>query len=103
VREAAALWAKLREVGGPTTRDRVWSHPDFLPGSSELDDPDGFVAAFTAPEPDMSAFDELTRPGAGSSGPDDGTGGASGDTGDSSGDAAAGDNGGEGPGAGPKA
>jgi len=62
VREAAALWAKLRAAGGAATRDRVWSHPDFLPGSSELDDPDAFVAAFTAPEPDMSAFDELTRP-----------------------------------------
>jgi putative hydrolase len=62
VRDAAALWAKLREAGGEATRDRVWSHPDFLPGSADLDDPDAFVASFMAPEPDFSALDELTRP-----------------------------------------
>ncbi len=60
VRDAAALWAKLREAGGDAARDRVWSHPDFLPGSSDLDDPDAFVATFLAPEPDFSSFDELT-------------------------------------------
>jgi putative hydrolase len=62
VRDAAALWAKLREAGGEATRDRVWSHPDFLPSSADLDDPASFVSAFMAPESDFSALDELTRP-----------------------------------------
>jgi putative hydrolase len=62
VRDAAALWAKLREAGGEAARDRVWSHPDFMPSSADLDDPDAFVASFTGPQLDFSALDELTGP-----------------------------------------
>ena len=38
------------------------SHPDFMPSSADLDDPDAFVASFTGPQLDFSALDELTGP-----------------------------------------
>ncbi|KAB2585240.1 hydrolase [Rhodococcus erythropolis] len=44
VREAAGLWQKLTAEAGMDTRDGVWSHPDLMPDSSDLDAPDGFVA-----------------------------------------------------------
>ena len=45
MRDAANLWAALREARGIDGRDAVWSHPDLLPTSADLDDPLGFVAA----------------------------------------------------------
>ncbi|MFG2085385.1 MULTISPECIES: zinc-dependent metalloprotease [unclassified Spirillospora] len=43
LREAAALWRTLTDVRGTQGRDAVWDHPDLLPTSDDLDDPDGFV------------------------------------------------------------
>jgi putative hydrolase len=43
LRDAAKLWAALREARGLDGRDAVWSHPDLLPTSSDLDTPDQFV------------------------------------------------------------
>ncbi|GGV12609.1 hydrolase [Actinomadura cremea] len=43
LREAAALWRTLTDVRGVQGRDAVWDHPDLLPTSDDLDDPDGFV------------------------------------------------------------
>ena len=43
LREAATLWRWLREQRGIEGRDAVWSHPDLLPGSDDLDDPVGYV------------------------------------------------------------
>jgi len=43
LREAATLWRWLREQRGIEGRDAVWSHPDLLPGSEDLDDPVGYV------------------------------------------------------------
>jgi hypothetical protein len=43
MREAANLWAALREARGVDGRDAVWSHPDLVPTSADLDDPLGFV------------------------------------------------------------
>lgn len=40
-REAATLWARLREAGHA---DYIWAHPDLVPDAAELDDPDGVVA-----------------------------------------------------------
>ena len=44
LREAAALWAAVREARGVDARDAVWSHPDLLPSATDLDDPSGFAA-----------------------------------------------------------
>ena len=35
---------------GSTARDAVWSHPDLVPTSADLDDPLGFVAGETRTE-----------------------------------------------------
>jgi putative hydrolase len=45
MRDAANLWAALRDARGAEGRDAVWSHPDLLPTAADLDDPLGFVAA----------------------------------------------------------
>jgi putative hydrolase len=44
MRDAANLWAALRDARGMDGRDAVWSHPDLAPTSADLDDPLGFVA-----------------------------------------------------------
>lgn len=55
-REAAALWAKLADGRGVSGRDALWGHPDLLPSSDDLDDPDGFVSR---DETDLPGLDEL--------------------------------------------
>jgi putative hydrolase len=50
LREAATLWETLTRVVGPAGRDGVWSHPDLLPTTSDLDEPAAWVAARIAGE-----------------------------------------------------
>ena len=50
LRDAAALWGSLRSRQGPGARDAVWSHPDLLPTTADLDDPLGFREDVGAPE-----------------------------------------------------
>jgi putative hydrolase len=45
MRDAANLWAALRDARGAEGRDAVWSHPDLVPTSTDLDDPLGFASA----------------------------------------------------------
>jgi len=63
LREAAAIWRGLTDARGVTGRDEVWSHPDLLPTSEDLDDPDAFVQG--PPELDISDLtgSEGTEPG----------------------------------------
>ncbi len=42
LREAATLWAALKEQRGIAGRDAIWQHPDLLPTAEDLDDPSGF-------------------------------------------------------------
>ena len=44
VRDAANLWAALREARGTVGRDHVWNHPDLVPTAADLDDPLGYVS-----------------------------------------------------------
>lgn len=44
LRDAANLWAALRDARGADGRDAVWNHPDLLPTAADLDDPLGFVS-----------------------------------------------------------
>ena len=68
LREAAKLWRTLTEVRGVQGRDEVWSHPDLLPTSDDLDNPDGFVHGREEIE-GLSDLDlsKLTRPEDGTS------------------------------------
>ncbi|NRG41770.1 hypothetical protein GTU73_14430 [Rathayibacter sp. VKM Ac-2804] len=67
LREAAAMWQAVTDAVGPEARDALWSHPDVLPGSADLDDPSALVARLGAeargetPEPDEMdlALEEL--------------------------------------------
>ena len=43
LRDAARLWASLADARGTDGRDALWEHPDMLPTTKDLDDPDGFV------------------------------------------------------------
>ena len=66
MRDAANLWAALRDARGVDGRDAVWSHPDLVPTSADLDDPLGFVAGESrdegAPGPDFdTALEELLK------------------------------------------
>ncbi|GAB3464854.1 zinc-dependent metalloprotease [Streptomonospora sediminis] len=58
LREAAALWTALQEARGIEGRDALWEHPDLMPSSEDLDDPQGFVhgRGESADELDISQF-----------------------------------------------
>jgi putative hydrolase len=57
MRDAANLWAALRDARGTDGRDAVWSHPDLVPTSADLDDPLGFAAAEPTEESGDEDFD----------------------------------------------
>ena len=57
MRDAANLWAALREARGIEGRDLVWSHPDLLPTSADLDDPLGFTSGESKPA-ERTDFDQ---------------------------------------------
>ena len=79
LRDAANLWAAVRDARGPEGRDAVWSHPDLIPTSADLDDPLGFArgeaTATDAADDDFDAalaelLDEADRPKDGPDGQD---------------------------------
>ncbi len=65
LRDAAALWQAVTDAVGQEQRDALWSHPDLVPTSADLDDPAAFVARLLAgdPEPDEmdQALEDLLR------------------------------------------
>jgi putative hydrolase len=50
LREAALIWRGLTQARGVAGRDAIWAHPDLLPDSDDLDDPDGFIRAGDEPD-----------------------------------------------------
>jgi putative hydrolase len=44
LRDAATVWGAMAAQHGSDARDRLWSHPDLLPTSEDLDEPLDFVA-----------------------------------------------------------
>ncbi|NYI97935.1 putative hydrolase [Streptomonospora nanhaiensis] len=61
LREAAALWRALTDARGAQGRDAVWEHPDLMPGSDDLDNPEPFVQGRSdsdVGELDISRFTE---------------------------------------------
>ena len=57
MRDAANLWAAVRTARGLEGRDAIWSHPDLLPSSADLDDPLGFVAGESKADESAASFD----------------------------------------------
>jgi putative hydrolase len=43
LREASTVWGAMVQQHGTEARDRLWSHPDLLPTSDDLDEPLDFV------------------------------------------------------------
>ena len=61
LREAAAIWQGLTSARGIDGRDALWSHPDLLPASDDLENPDTFVHG--QPELDISDLEDGDGPG----------------------------------------
>lgn len=61
-REAAAMWQAVTDAVGSEARDALWAHPDILPTSADLDDPQALVARLSAQaagvEPELDEFDQ---------------------------------------------
>ena len=71
LREAATLWAAVRDRRGAVARDLPWTHPDLMPTADDLDDPLGFADDERSTD-DGSDFDaELGRLLDGEPGPSD--------------------------------
>jgi putative hydrolase len=60
LRDAAALWKALLDARGIDGRDAVWNHPDLMPGSSDLDDPQAFATG-SASHSDLDPIAELQK------------------------------------------
>jgi putative hydrolase len=60
LREAAAIWQGLTSARGVDGRDALWSHPDLLPATADLEDPDTFVHG--QPELDISDLEDDDDP-----------------------------------------
>ncbi len=56
LREATAIWQGLTAVRGIDGRDALWSHPDLLPATEDLENPDAFVHG--QPELDISDLED---------------------------------------------
>jgi len=54
LREAAALWQRLTDEVGADRRDELWSHPDLVPTSEDIDDPSTLVARLLDPNAESS-------------------------------------------------
>jgi uncharacterized protein (DUF2342 family) len=57
LREAATLWQTLSDRRGIDGRDAIWSHPDLLPTTDDLDDPVGWAERGPDDTLDISALD----------------------------------------------
>jgi len=57
MRDAANLFAALRDARGAEGRDAVWSHPDLLPSAADLDDPLGYVSTPAGEAEENEDFD----------------------------------------------
>lgn len=78
LRDAAALFAYLESQGGAEARDKVFSHPDLLPTTEDLDDPLGYSERRRAEWEGESTLDEalsriLAEGAAGTEGTSDAT------------------------------
>ena len=58
LREAAAMWQKITDEVGDEKRDSLWSHPDLLPGSDDIDDPAALIAGLSAAEATTDDIDQ---------------------------------------------
>jgi putative hydrolase len=58
LREAAAMWQHLTDAVGAQRRDDLWSHPDLIPTSEDIDDPAALVARLASATTDHDDVDQ---------------------------------------------
>jgi len=76
LRDASTVWGAMAQQHGSADRDRLWSHPDLLPTSEDLDEPLDFVTRQGAADPFAELTDGLTEEsGEGTADDDDTDGG----------------------------
>lgn len=62
LRAASSLWKLVGDRHGVETRDGLWSHPDFVPTSADLDDPLEFAERLSTDDmADMDPIAEIKR------------------------------------------
>ncbi|TDW30928.1 zinc-dependent metalloprotease [Cryobacterium psychrophilum] len=62
LREAAAMWQSITDAVGNEARDALWAHPDIVPSSDDIDDPQALVERLTnASKGAAPELDDLDR------------------------------------------
>jgi putative hydrolase len=57
LREAAAMWQTVSDELGAEQRDALWSHPDLVPTSEDIDDPAALVERLRNPRTETDEID----------------------------------------------
>jgi putative hydrolase len=58
-REATEMWRRITNEVGVPKRDGLWSHPDMLPTSADIDDPALLIAKLRAETGAIDAIDQM--------------------------------------------
>jgi putative hydrolase len=61
LREAAAMWRTIGAAVGSEKRDGLWGHPDLVPGSEDIDNPQRLIAKLSGNLNDTDSFDQELR------------------------------------------
>jgi putative hydrolase len=61
LREAATMWRMLGAAVGSEKRDSLWGHPDLVPSSEDIDDPQRLIAKLSGPQTETDTFDQELR------------------------------------------
>ncbi|MCU1406935.1 MAG: zinc-dependent metalloprotease [Glaciihabitans sp.] len=57
LREAAQMWRAVTDAVGAEKRDELWSQPDLIPTSADVDDPSALIARITG----VTVLDEMDQ------------------------------------------
>lgn len=60
LRASQSMWNKITQTVGPYKRDSLWGHPDLVPTSHDIDDPEGLIKRLSENKSDK-IDDELSR------------------------------------------
>lgn len=58
LRESATMWQQITDEVGAQQRDALWSHPDLVPTSEDIDDPSTLLARLRAGTPAPDDIDQ---------------------------------------------
>ena len=61
LREAAAMWREIGSAVGIEKRDALWDHPDVLPTSADIDNPNALITKLREGGKLPDAFDQALR------------------------------------------